>query len=275
MRLPRELRDEVYEHAWGSIMLGFAHDGCVLVIARHNWTSKRHTFARLPRWLFACRQIQAEAMAQLYRSARFCIGEYTPAAHEDAWIPTRIKTPPVIIPDITLGFQPSLFSLAHVRKLEVWGNSYWSSGVCLRVGLPSRDISLSQVTFSAVAGLRNIDSAIRELRLRLYISELLEIEGNTVYEDLVTQNLTLFDRLPTTLIKLDIAVKGNSCTHPNEGFHCEKFRESIRTKCLVGARAVIEQSQGRGGRRVEVEDGLILHGQGRCNNFWYCKVRVV
>jgi hypothetical protein len=73
-KLPRELRDIIYDFLWQDVILAFQQDSFI-VVARYrsqNINQPPHTF---PVWLSVCRQMRGESIEKFHATAHFSIGE--------------------------------------------------------------------------------------------------------------------------------------------------------------------------------------------------------
>jgi hypothetical protein len=75
LKLPRELRDHIFDLLWSNTLIAFRHESLV-TIGRYETSLSPIVLNTLPPWLATIRQIRDEGMDQFYRRARFNLGEH-------------------------------------------------------------------------------------------------------------------------------------------------------------------------------------------------------
>lgn len=72
LRLPRELRDQIYEDAFGEIDIGLVHQGVEYFISDLDyWARECSSRNGLPQWVRTCKQMTEEAIEVLTRTCSF------------------------------------------------------------------------------------------------------------------------------------------------------------------------------------------------------------
>jgi len=282
LELPREVRDEIYHHAWSSIVFGFHHEN-VLIVVRYGNHSIPETLAVFPRWLQAHPQIADEAMQQLHRCAVFSV-----VGHSETPLPFWSTSPQqwtiragagtiVITPEIIQNPSHRL-SLAEAAKVQVWGDSVtrkYTRGSCslctydMRVQEETRNVLLAALS---VRG--NGDDGLSELDLTLTPPDFFKDPNERVPVANVHWDFSLFDKLPRTLKRLKIRIYNYRCWRHHSRSVYELVKTRVHSECLERVKALMQElPENRGA--VEFAHGLEPCNDPDVEKTWFCEAVLV
>lgn len=287
LRLPREVRDDIYDYAWGCVTFGFLHRGIVVVV-RYGQDPIPHRLTGYPRWLGISHQFRREALEQLYRCASFTLGEFftLPIYNEnvstrDAWA-TVFNNRPVVIPAPIMDIRSGVLSLSQVSKIKILGlpahytipSFVMHHRYCSTKAYPQSATYRARGVVSILSGFDQRTSCLADLELKLTMNDFFRYPIGCDGIDNVHWDFSILDALPRTLRYLKLVLLDHGCWHPGGELVCAEIRERVRSTCARRVRLLVESSARRG-EKEGVQCKIATTKDEKSRQLWHCEARVV